>query len=214
MKTIIKKIDVYSFDELTEEAKQNAINKYSERLNFDYIYDEAYQTVKKANELFNIREGRNNWLDFSLLNIDDNILNLKGLRLRTYILNNFELWKGKFYDSIGHNRIINHPCIKVNRYDLSKGARVSSSNFYYSRIQKENCCVLTGVCYDDDFLQPIYDFIKNPDKETNFEDLISACFENLKKSIDSETDYLQSSKGIEESIKENSMEFTEDGNEF
>lgn len=48
MKTIIKEVKVYQFDELTEEAKQNAINKYSERQNFDYIYDEAYQTVKKA----------------------------------------------------------------------------------------------------------------------------------------------------------------------
>lgn len=219
MKTIIKEVKVYQFDELTEEAKQNAINKYSERQNFDYIYDEAYQTVKKANKLFNIEEGRNSWLYYSLSHIDDNIMNLKGLRLRTYILNNFELWKGKFYDSIGDNRIINHPCIKVHRYDLSKGARVSSSNFYYSRIQKENCCILTGMCYDDDFLKPIYDFVYNfrefPSANyQTFEDLIQYCFDSLKSSIESEIEYRESREAIEEEIQENCMEFTEDGNEF
>lgn len=124
MKTIIKEIKVYQFDELTEEAKQNAINKYSERL-----------------------------------------------------------------------------------------------NFYYSRIQKENCCILTGMCYDDDFLKPIYDFVYNfrefPSANyQTFEDLIQYCFDSLKSSIESEIEYRESREAIEEEIQENCMEFTEDGNEF
>lgn len=220
MKTI--EIQVYSFNELSQKAKEVAINNYrSKGVETDFIYDDAYQTIKKANELFNISEGRNNWLDFSLNNIDDNILELKGLRLRTYLINNFgdQLYKRKFYTSIGDNKIINHPCIKVNKYDMNKGARVSSSNFYYSRIQKTNSCVLTGVCYDDDFLQPIYNFIDNyknfpSNKYQTFEYLIEYCFDSLKKSIDNEVDFRNSDEAISEDLEANNYQFLESGELF
>jgi hypothetical protein len=220
METI--QITVYSFSELSKEAKEVAINNFrSQGVDTDFIYDDAYQTVKKANELFNISEARSSWLDFSLNNIDDNIMDLKGLRLRTWLINNFneQLYKRKFYTSIGDNKIINHPCIKVNKYDILKGARVSSSNFYYSRIQKTNSCVLTGVCYDDDFLQPIYNFIDNyknfpSNKHQTFEDLIGYCFDSLKKSIDNEVDYRESDEAISEDIQANDYQFLESGEQF
>jgi len=215
MKTI--ELKIYSFSELSEEAQQKAISNYRNNgIDCQYIYDEAYQTIKKANELFNIKEGRNSWLVFSLSHIDDNIMNLKGLRLRKYLINNFELYKGKFYAAIGDNRIINHPCIKVHKYDMNKGARVSSSNFYYSRIQKENSCILTGVCYDDSFLGPMYDFINDyrnfPSANyQTFEDIIQYCFDSLKKDLESEEEYRNSDEAIKEEIEANEYEFTEDG---
>jgi hypothetical protein len=221
MKTI--EVKVYSFNELSEEAKNVAIENFrSQGVETSFIYDDAYQTVKKANDLFNISEGRNNWLDFNLNNIDDNILELKGLRLRKWLINNFgeQLYKHKFYTSIGDNKIINHPCVKVNKYDISKGARVSSSNFYYSRIQKDNSCVLTGVCYDDDFLQPIYDFIDNYKAKSDynsyqdFENLLTKCFSSLNQSIENEVDYRNSDEAISEDLEANEYEFLKSGERF
>jgi hypothetical protein len=201
MKTIIKKIKVYSFNELTPQAQQKAVDKVRESQNFDYIYNEAYQTVKAANKMFDIREGSNNWLEYSIRHLDDNITNLKGLRLRKYLLNNFELYKGKYY-SLWSKTEKSYKHYK-NGYPVLKSR--------YSKVMFENCCVLTGVCYDDDFLKPVYDFIKNPDKDTNFDDLINSCFCSLKSSIDSEVDYRQSFEAIEEDIEANEYEFLESG---
>lgn len=216
MRTI--EIKAYLFNELSEEAKEKAVNQSKKNVFTDHIYDDAYQTVKKACKVFGISEGLKSWLDFSLSGIDENVLNLKGLRLRKWILNNFGdvLYKQKFYTSIGDNKIIKHPCITVHKFDINKGARVSSSNFYYSRIQKTNSCVLTGVSYDDDFLNPIYDFIEwksKPDynKYEDFENLINSCFQSLSSSIENEVEYRHSYESILEDLQENEYEFTENG---
>ena len=96
MKTV--KTKIYSFNELTEEAQQNAINQYrNDFLNHDFIYDDAYKTVEKFNELFGLKEGQSSWLNFST-NFENNIEDLKGLRLQKYILNNYgnDLFKRKY----------------------------------------------------------------------------------------------------------------------
>lgn len=213
MKTV--RIKIYKFNELTESAKSTVIERERENLDFDYIYAEAYNTVKEFNRIFNVKEGSRSWLNFSLSHIDDDILSLSGLRLHKYLINNFwdGLYKRKFYNSFGDNKVIKHPCVKNNFYDVTKGARVSSSNFYYSRIQFENSCVLTGVCYDDDILKPIYDFLSRPDSR-DFAQLINECFQSLENSIENEKDYLQSDKNLIKQIEEADRDYTKDGNEF
>jgi len=219
MKTIIKEIKVYSFDELSEDSQAIAVdNLRAKGIDTDYIYDEAYKTVKKFNDLFNIKSPHNSWLEFSTSHIDDNIIELKGLRLRKWIINNFgnELYTRKFYNSIGDNRIIKHPCIKVHMFDINKGARVSSSNFYYSRIQKTNSCVLTGVYYDDVILEPIYDLIQYTNRKDynsyqDFDSLIRECFAKLEQCIENEVESIQTFEYLREEFIENGQEFTEDG---
>lgn len=214
METI--QINLYSFEELSEDAKKIALKNYEPFT--DFIYDDAYESVKKFNELFGLKEGSRSWLDYNFWDYDDNQKELKGLRLRKYILNNFGhgLYGRKFYNSIGNNRIINHPCIKINYYDMSKGAIVNLSNFYYSRIQFDTSCVLTGVCYDDDLLKPIYDFIaykdaKNMDHWT-LKDIFDDCFASLNKSIESEVEYRNSDEAKIEDMQD--YKFTENGKEY
>jgi hypothetical protein len=217
MKTI--RIKIYKFDELNENAKQNAIENYrNNNLDFDFIYYDAEKTVEAFCEAFKVNTGNDSWLDCNTNNIDEDILNLTGLRLRKYILNNFgeTLYKRKFYNSIGDNKIILHPCIKVNKYDMNKGARVSSSNFYYSRIQKvAQNCNLTGMCYDDNMMQPIYDFLELRSFEsTNFDDLLNACFDAIRKTLKDEEEYMYTDEYISEEILANDFEFTQDGKQF
>lgn len=218
MRTVRTK--VYSFNELSSEAQQKAINNFRNNgVNTDFIYDDAYNSVKAFNEVFGTREGSCSWLDVNANNFDDDILNLKGFRLQKYLWNNYynNLFKHKFYNAIADNKVLIHPCIEVHKYDVSKGARCSSSNFYYSRIQKTTSCVLTGVCYDDDLLQPIYDFLLKRDFSNctiTFYHLLNDCFESLKNSIENEVEYRNSDEAIIEDIQELDYEFTKDGNQF
>lgn len=218
MKTI--RIKIYKFDELNQEAQSKAIEDFRNNgVDTYFIYDDAYNSVKAFNEVFGTREGSNSWLDVSTNHINDAILELKGFRLQKYIWNNYynSLFKPKFYNAIADNKILIHPCIEVHKYDVSKGSRCSSSNFYFSRIQKNNSCVLTGVCYDDDLLQPIYEFLEKRDFSNcsaTFYDLLNECFHNLKESIENEVEYRNSDEAIIEDIHENDYEFTKDGNQF
>ena len=213
MKTI--RIKIYKFTELNPNAQEVAIQKQREDLDFQYIWDEARETVEKFNNIFGVTESNRNWLEFRTSNIENNFLALSGLRLRKYIINNFwgDLFTRKFYNSFGDNKVVRHPCVKNNFYNMDKGARVNSSNFYYSRIQFNTDCPLTGVTYDLDILEPIYDFLLKPDN-SNFEDLLNQCFASLKKSIDNEIEYQESDEAIREYLKEQDLNYTKDGNEY
>jgi hypothetical protein len=208
MKTIT--LTLYSFNELSKEAKQKAIENERENVHFDFIYDDAYKTVKEFNDLFNTKEGNRSWLDFSTSSIDDNVLQLKGLRLRKYILNNFgnQLFKPKFIGSLENNNIYTHKRIKSKR--LSNG---NVFNPYCSGVQKDNSCVLTGACYDNSILKPIYDFIefKGDYSHITFDMLMQDCFDSLEKDIENEKEYLESDEAILETINANEYTFEANG---
>lgn len=185
MRTI--EISIYKFSELSDESKRKALDKFEPSV--DFIYDDAHETVKAFCEIFGVKEGRQSWLDFNTDYIDDNILELTGQRLRTYLINNFysEIYKPKTYYK------------RVNKKRKSK-------------IFVNNDCVLTGVCYDHDMLEPIYNFIQKPCNHTNFQDLIDNAFNNLRKSVEDEASYRYSDEAKIEDIDANDYEFYEDGN--
>lgn len=208
MRTIRTKI--YKFEELSEEAKQNAIEKERNNLCIDFIYDEAYETVKAFNELFNLSEGRKSWLDCYTLNIDDSILELKGFRLQKYIFNNYgnALFKSKWIGSLKSNDVFKHKRIQSQK--LSGNVY----NPYYSGVIKETNCVLTGVYYDNEILQPIYEFLLKRDFSNctiTFYHLLNDCFETIEKAIENEIEHRESDQAISEDLAENDYEFTKYG---
>lgn len=204
-------INVYQFDELSEQAKQKAIEKEGKYLETSYIYDDARNSVNEFIRRVNvpIKTSRNSFLDVYLGEIDDMLLILTGNRLRTYLINNMDfLYKPKYIKSFdGH---------KTHKMIINKTAQGTGKKYCaaYSKINFDTCCNLTGVCYDDSILEPIYEFINKPNNTENLEDIINECFDNLKKDIESEIEYLQSKEGIIETIKANEYEFTEDGERF
>lgn len=120
MKTIRTK--VYQFNELTEKAKEVAINWYRNSNDDGYLYsDEIIESVKAVCELFNLKTGRE-WSNIRTSHIDDNIMELKGIRLYKYIVNNYwnSLFKRKYLGCIGDNRVIKHRMSKTNFYDMKK----------------------------------------------------------------------------------------------
>lgn len=84
----------------------------------------------------------------------------------------------------------------------------------YSKCQREASCVLTGCCYDEDILEPIYNFLKKPDANTDLEDLIKSCLYSWIKAMADEYEYQCSDKGIAEDCEANDYKFLENGKMF
>lgn len=224
MRTIRRK--VYKFSELSEQAKEKAVNNFRKNgIDTDYIYDEAYQTVKEFHKLFGTSEGRSTWLECNTDSIDDNILQLKGVRLRTYLLNNFgdSLYSGKYYNSWSSDKKLFHKKV-TSRFTELRGRGEDSTyywNVYYGLplVPYNHSCELTGVCYDEDLLQPIYDFIEkghNTDsfKYVTLQMLLDDCFESLERSLEDEVESRNSDEAIIEEIEANEYEFLQDGSRF
>ena len=208
MRTI--QTNIYEFHELSEDSKNVAIENYRRKYGgeTDHIYNEAHQTVKAFHEVFRTKEGNRSWLDVNTGQVEDDVCNMQGLRLHKYILNNFysQLYLKKKYrlTSKTRNELLRCPIIKSR----------------YSKLSFENCCVLTGWCYDDSILEPIYQFLEKFQEKAgyyssmDFNELMGDCFHALKKDLDSEVEAMQQDEYITENIEANNYEFTENGQSF
>jgi hypothetical protein len=200
---------LYSFDELSEEAKQTAIENFrGGGVETSYYWDEARESVKEFHDIIGTKEGNSSWLDIQTGHIEDDILQLSGVRLRTYLINNFPelFYERKYRTSFSKDeRPSTHPMRSTkNRKDGTFWIK------HHSNFLTESCCPLTGVCYDEDILDPLKAFIKQPDSRT-FEDLLSETMESLRISLEKEDDYRNSDEAIQEDIEANDYEYTEYG---
>jgi hypothetical protein len=153
-------INIYSFEELSDSAKKNAIESLRESvIEFALTYDN-----------YEIRESYDKFLDIFDIKPE---YDFTGLRLRTYIINNFWhiLYKPKFL-----------------KWSVNKGCPLNSKTQY------DNCCVLTGCCFDHILLDKIYELVENynDDYDTiTYDDLIESCKESLVKYEDDMYNYYQ-----------------------
>lgn len=211
MKTV--QIQVYKFSELNKDAKQRAINdwrnKYS-KYDSDIYYRELIDSVKALANAFNLKIGKR-YTDLKTDNIEDDVLNLSGIRLAKYIWNNYknDIFKGKFYGKLV-NTLKDGTIIKKDA-NYPAGVRHVKR---YSKCILENDCVLTGVCYDYDILKPVYDFLKNPSANVTFADLINNIEWAISKCFNDIEDWTGSDEFIIDNIEANEYEFTENGKIF
>lgn len=220
MKEVIVK--TYKFTELDTDIQDKIVQKYRESENFDYLVSEANDTFETFADIFNIKwrqiDYEEPYRNDYAINLEDHIINLSGLRLRTYIINNYYsyLFTKKYlksggvvdkplqYHKMRQQKQITYKCANKGKYSIS----------YYSNIQRTNDCTLTGVCYDYDILQPIYDFLNNPKKNIDFETLLDDCIHSLCHSVSSEIEYNLQDEQIKERIIENDYDYTETGEMF
>jgi hypothetical protein len=205
--------EIYTFDELSDEAKEKAIENYrGEGVDTSHNWDDAHESVKEFHNVFGSSAGHRSWLDIRTGHMEDQILELSGQRLRTYLLNNFP---SAFYERKyrGHSKNDHRSTEKPKSHRLvTKISKDYKGNYYRvfrSNFQVESSCPFTGVCYDEDLLDPFKEFIKNPDGRT-FEDLLQEAMESLRISLEREDEYQNSDEAIKERLSEE--EFTEDGN--
>jgi len=205
MKTI--EVNIYEFSELSEEAKERVINKFrDDNYNNPYFINEVNDSFEKFADLFSI-DWRN--IDYEepyrneySIKLDADIKALSGQRLATYIWNNYkgDIFKGKYY-SLWSKKEKSYKHYKEGYPALKQR---------YSKIQLDNSCILTGVCYDDDLLMPIYDFLNKP-TSVDFETLLNDCIYSLCHSVSSEIEYSNTDQAIIETIEINDYEFSGEG---
>ena len=196
--------NIYKFDELSDNVKTKVLNHFRNNVDVTYIYEEVGDTRDTFMDMVKGFEPKEN---------------IKGLRLRTYILNNFynDIFKPKYYSvnfsrniPINHNRIDSHYSKPAKHYWFS----------YYSGCQVEYSCPLTGVTWDFDVLQPIMDLIaykaeqRKELNDLNWKTLIRKCLESLSNAEDSEIEYQHSDEAVTEFIKSMDYEFYENGDVY
>lgn len=202
---------VYKFNELSEQAKKVAIENYrSQDGNNSHYFDEITDSVKAVGELFDLKFGRS-YSDVRTGHIADDLLNLSGIRLYKYLMNNYYsfLFTPK-YIKLFHSVKNWKPFI----CRVKKSHKGDSYTQVYSKNFVNNDCPLTGVCYDNDILQPVYDFLKKPDKSTTYDDLLEEIESAIESTYRSTEKWLNSDEFIKDEIQANDYEFTKDGKLF
>lgn len=197
MKTyeIHQTITTYSFDELNEKAKEKAYSEWY--LEYQIFDDELLDTLSKFCDIFGIRlisydvDEYNYNYKFSLDGWDSNAKELSEIRFAKYIANNF----GEYVE-------------KPKTY-WSKN--LESRKTRKSRIQTNRDCPLTGVCFDLDILNPVFDCIDFKRTFCDVYELFNACLNSFFKAWQHEIEYQLSEEHFEKLCNLNEYEFLEDG---
>lgn len=204
MRQVTEIRNVYTFKELKENAKQ----KVKERIFRDGYFwqDEAWESLKALEKVFpglNIVQAEFNSyasVHYRIFDIDESVLNLSGARLYAWIQNNLHeyLYQRKPQGKYTKNEII-------GKWAYKRRSRI---------IYTETDCPFTGYCMDADILEPIRQFLKNPDKNTTLENIISDCVNAWEKSAAADCEWQESDEYMAEHCEANGYEFTEEGDIF
>jgi hypothetical protein len=194
MRTITR--EVFTVKELLESAKEKAHYNYCSNDSYAWA-GENEAVLKEFTKIFPVsitkwEYGYQNFICFRFTD-DEDIENLSGIRLLKYLYNNYysRLFKGKYF----------------YKSNYANGQH----KYRHSRIIMDNCCVLTGYCIDDDILEPIYKFLKNPCKHITFNDLLDDCLQSWVIACSKDYEAYYDIEHFEEIAKINNWEFYEDG---
>lgn len=204
METINKEINIFTFDELSDSAKDTV--RYSGIVG-DHWNSEGWESLKKWSELLGFTYRDVNIEHFYVERLEATTINqychcdydneLTGDRLRKWIINNHgsSLVKGKFYATPGK--------YVDGKYTYKK----RHSNI----IMDVNCP--TGYCLDYDFIEPLLQFLNEwgTGKYTTYEDVIMDCIRSWAKSLYADIQSQYEDEYISDYCEANEYRFLEDG---
>lgn len=184
-----KRVRLYQFSELSDKAKERALDEYRKDGPEYFWAEENRATLSAFEDVFPVKvndyryDDRGGDIQFTFTGEHPE---MTGVRLMRYLWNNYRtnLFKGQYYHK-GHTS-------------------------RHSRIILDNSCTLTGYCLDMDILQPVYNFLQKPD-DTTFEDLMQDCLNGWVRSCVRDIEYQNSDECITENIIANEYEFLKDG---
>lgn len=191
-------IETYRFSELDKDVQLQVLDRMSEsRSNQYYDIGDAIDSLNSFCDAFNVKV-QNVYGSYRVItsNIEDNVLELEGLRLRTYIINNY------------------HSYLYSPRYNGMNRRR--------SRMFLEPSCP-TGYCMDYALLEPIRQFITADGATwtksrtlrcTDFRDLLRESVDQFERCVNDDYEYQCSHEAILESCELDDMIFLADGTEF
>lgn len=189
-------IKIYKFNELPEESKQKAIEKY--RIESGRLGD--YPWVREIVDSFRAVFGfsgihiknysigdYNSYVEFDM---DDGVRQLSGNRARTWLENNL------------------FSRVRISRNDYMRNRK---NYFCYGsayRIGKIKPCPFTGYCADEDFIEDLKESI---DSGETLERAYKLLAHKATKLIEAEIESQLTDEYISETLSINDYEFTENG---
>ena len=199
MRTIQQIYRLYNIEELKDKAKEKAYGNWlCNALEYFSAFENRH-TLNKFCELFNIH-CINYFYDSCNYNysfrsdLDGNVENLSGIRLATYLYNNYysDIFQPKTYYSKG--------------YKKERRSRI----FFHSD------CPLTGYYMDCSILSPLYGFLKAPktDKNYTFYNLLDDCLRAFFLACRDDYNYCSSEEYFKEESTRNNWEYLADGTFF
>lgn len=185
-------ITTYSFSELSEEAKENALNNWIENNQEIFWQYEILESLKSLFDtcygvsLYDYSLGLNNsWLSISC---DYDTGELQGKRAIAWLENNL----------LSHLRI---PFVGKKRWELAQYGK-------YYRPGMIEPCPFTGYCADENFLYALITDIK---KGSTLQDAFEGLASEYQKILNNEYEHQQSEDFFQDHALANDLEFTEDG---
>ena len=196
------KLKIFSFSELSETAKDKAI---SDKRNSDSEYfwtDEWRGTINAFCKQFGITAdwsiggGRYSYARIASNNNDDEVMELSGKRLYTYLVNNYE---SLFFEHKPYGEYKK----RATGYGYKRRSRV---------LFQKTSCPLTGYCGDESILGPLREFIDGPEIfEKTFIELLESCLDSWAEDFKNDIEYQDSDEFISQELEENEVCFLEDG---
>lgn len=183
MRTIVT--NVYSYSELSEEAKKNAIESLRNRVANDpyqlqFTSDEMLESLKKVTDACNLV-----LCDWSF-----------GSYCRD--------WKAKVYgesDDLKGNRALAWFLRVLLKHGYSRPKKFNEMKF-------EGVCGFTGVCFDEDVCETVWKELLDG---SSVKKAFNAVSYEFCKTLEREYEYLTSDDGIKELLDENEEQFSIDG---
>ena len=211
-------IKLYTFDELSDEAKKRAHETFLSTGDYWGASGDATATIKKVEELFGIKlsdweigsyNPRYPTVTFEDSRWYNDALDLKGNRARAYLWNNFGkvLLTGRYYSKW-------------------RGTKHAHSRLFFDRVY-DGTCPLTGVCFDCDALDPMAYFCfgvvwngekrvpsgrsLRADNAVTVKSVIQDCVYSLFKTLNADCEACESMDYFAELCEVNGWTFEEDG---
>lgn len=212
------KIKLYSFDELSESAKAKVCDKERESpYNYGYLSQEddateRYDTLNHFCDVFGISYEIDYDHDHRFISWNFKDVDMNGYEWCADDIKGKYLWRylNRYYYKIRSRKWYHVNCDKEKNNGKSYKER-------YSRIQWiEGNCPFTGMAYDEDILEKIYEWYKNPNWNISLKDLFEDCFDTFMGYWEKEDDYRMSDEHIGEMISANWGDklYFENGDEF
>lgn len=208
------KIRLYKFEELSSESKAKVIDRERSKIQecgIDAWDSEHRDTIKKFEEIFNVKVR-----DWSVSDYSHDYRFV--FRNDFYGMDASEVtgkYLLRFLNSIYYD-------VRSGKY-FSCGQRWENGKYHYSAkhskiLWEEFNCPLTGVCYDNDILKPIWDWHKKPNWNLSLRDLVDECLESFFSSWEEENLYFGSDEYCIQELTESSVYedvlYFEDGRKF
>lgn len=211
------KVKLYHFDELSDDARHKVCERDRyETYGWSYICQESdanerISTLDKFCEVFGISykidyDHQYRFISWNFEDYDINDKEVCGKYLWRFLDKYYyDIRNRKYYGKlIPHEKDSEHP------------AGFEHIKRYSKIIWEEQNCPLTGMCYDCDILDKIFEWYKKPDWKLSLHDLFDECFSHYLKLWSDEDDYRTSDESIGDMISANCPDklFYEDGTEF